>query len=908
MRGVSVADRAYFMRLRDSAAAGLEFSPPLRGRGSGQWVIVLARRIERPDGGFAGVVFAPVALDRLLQSFAAIDVGPRGRITLRDAAGRVVARYPEPAGAGDTTGRTEIAPELRRLMDSASATGTATVVSTGDAIERTFSWRKFAGHPFTILVGLATDDYLTQWRAAATGTALLTGLFGLVTLWLSWLLGRSWRQQQKLNRALRLHSSCNIALVHAKDEGALLDDVCRLVVTTGGYRLAWVGFAEDDAQKSVRPASQHGFEDGYLESAAISWDDVERGRGPVGSAIRSGAVQISRNIPGDAAMAPWRDAALRHGYQSCIAIPLADKQRVFGALTIYSAESGAFHAEEVELLQEIAADLAFGLETLRMRARLDAEQEFSQSLIDSLPGVFYAIDADGRFVRWNRNFERVTGKSAADMARIDPLDLFAGADRKRVASRIAAVFASGEAMAEAALAMADGSRRPYFFTGRKVALPDRTLLVGLGMDVSPIKQMEAELVKHRDHLEELVAARTAELAAARAAAEAANRAKSAFLANMSHEIRTPMNVILGFAGLAQRRAQDAKLREHLAKIGEASNHLLRIINDILDMSKIEAGKLAIEHTPFALGQVLANFDSMLADKAASSGLQLYKDIEPRLADMQLLGDPLRIGQVLLNFGANAVKFTTHGSVTLAARIAQEDATEVVVRFEVVDTGIGIAAADQQRLFQAFEQADGSTTRRYGGTGLGLAISLRLAELMGGTAGVDSSPGQGSSFWFTARLGKHGAAAAAAPGRAPHDCEQALRGAHGGARLLLVEDDPLNCEIALEVLSQTGLAIDVAGNGAVAVAKARQRAYDLILMDMQMPVMDGPQAAQAIRQLPGYARVPILAMTANAFAEDKQRCLDAGMNDHIAKPFHPDDLCAILLKWLDIGAGRAAAGN
>jgi two-component system, sensor histidine kinase LadS len=385
----------------------------------------------------------------------------------------------------------------------------------------------------------------------------------------------------------------------------------------------------------------------------------------------------------------------------------------------------------------------------------------------------------------------------------------------------------------------------------------------------------------------------------RAVAQAAAAAKSEFLARMSHEIRTPMNAVTGFADLALRTPDESQRLDYLRQIRSAGRALLTIINDILDMSRVEAGKLALSPQDFRLQPLLDRVRELFAAQAAGKGVELSVGIDSEVPQV-LRGDPVRLEQVLVNLVANALKFTDAGRVAVHAALESATPAEAVLRFDVTDTGIGVSAEQQARLFEPFSQADESITRRYGGTGLGLAICRQLVELMGGTIGVVSEPGRGSTFHFTVRLGR---VAAPAPDTQPDDSEVPR---FPGARVLVVEDNALNQRLAREVLSDLGAQVALAGTGVQAVDAVMRQRFDAILMDVQMPEMDGLEATRRIRALADGGDVPIIAMTAHALAGSREQCLAAGMNDFIGKPITVRGIAGALSRYLAAAAPAAAA--
>jgi two-component system, sensor histidine kinase and response regulator len=643
-------------------------------------------------------------------------------------------------------------------------------------------------------------------------------------------------------------------------------------------------------------------------------------------------------------------------------------------------------------------------------AELEAKEKQFRALLESAPDPMVISNADGIIEMVNRQTEILFGFSHGELVG-KPVGMLVP-DRGQTA-------AGGWEEGSKGITR-DGRAIPLEITLSPITTDKGTRIVSAMRDITERNQADEDLRRAKE------------------VAEEATRMKSDFLANMSHEIRTPMNAIIGMAHLALRTQLDARQHDYVTKIQRAGQHLLGVINDILDFSKIESGRMTIESADFELEKVLASVSDFISEKTAAKNLELLLDVDARLPN-DLRGDALRLGQVLINYASNAVKFTEQGSIVIRVRQVEEGERDLVLRFEVEDTGIGLAPDQIVKLFQSFSQADTSTTRKYGGTGLGLAISKRLAELMGGEVGVESEVGRGSTFFFTARLGRgeakgrsylpqpdlrgrrllvvddnalamhmlsemlrsmtfradavaSGEAALAAIADAERDSDPfaivfldwrmpgldgietarridamslgtrpsrvlvtaygredvfreadsagfdgilvkpvspsllfdaAIRALDGesrrskaegelmpipqtdtrdlarlqGARVLLVEDNDLNQQVAFELLGAAGIHVELAENGAQGVQRVQEGRYDLVLMDLQMPVMDGLEAARRIRTMPGGDRLPILAMTANAMAGDRERSLAAGMNDHVTKPIDPDELFDVLLRWL-----------
>ena len=530
-------------------------------------------------------------------------------------------------------------------------------------------------------------------------------------------------------------------------------------------------------------------------------------------------------------------------------------------------------------------------------ALASSEKEF-RLLAEAMPQIVWVCDAKGSNTYFNPQWVEYTGMTLEESYGHGWNKPFHPDDQKHAwEAWMKAVNGHGTYAIECRLRRFDGTYLWWLIRGEPARNAKGEVIKWFGTctNIDALKHTEEELVRYKDHLQDLVDDRTQELNEAWQAAEEANLAKSMFLANMSHEIRTPLSAISGMSRLIRKAPLTLEQSKRLDKLESAATHLNATINDILDLSKIEAGRVDLIDGPVQVVSVVRNVLEMLQDRARQKSL--FIAVETSDLPHHLYGDKTRLEQALLNYAGNAIKFTEFGGITLRAQALDESDDSVGVRFEVQDSGIGISQEDLAKLFSIFEQADNTTARKYGGTGLGLAITKKLAQAMGGDVGATSAPGVGSIFWFTVRLKKGPLFSARVAESNTEELIARLQRLHRGKCVLLTEDDEFNREIGQILLQDCGLEVDLAEDGIQALEMVRKRHYDLVLMDMQMPHMDGLEATRHIRLMPDYAGVPILAMTANAFSEQRDQCLEAGMNDFLTKPADPHALYTTLLRLL-----------
>jgi PAS domain S-box-containing protein len=878
--GKNFAERPYFLTaLQHPNKDALYLSEPFVTT-LGTYTIVVSRMVTGPAGEFAGIMTATIDSDSIGALLRAMHAGADTSLSVIHSGGKLLIFIPEQGTTSPGVMVTSPGSFFLRHMQSGLAASLMTGPSPLTGTERLISMRTLQPatlHMSTSLVVSAardTDEILAPWRRQAYARIFV---FALVSAGCMLLLALQQRRQtafdhqlrQKEEESLRSLTTLQRFIDHFPGTAYLKDSESKTLIANQGFQTLL----------GIDPASMIGKTSAEIFPGEFGEKITEDDR----KVLKDGATQIIE------------ESFNGRDYESTkFVVDDGSGNRQLGGLTIDITHRKLSERKlkgQLMQLRELNQQLQAAEEGLR---RLSTAVEQS-------PSSIIITDLDANIIFVNEAFTKVSGYTAAEVIGRNPRFLQSGDTEPETFRDMWSTLLAGNVWrGEFTNQRRDGSRYLELATISPVRNNDGqvTHYVAAKEDITEQRRAEAELHAHRLHLENLVEKRTRELAAAKEKADAANRAKSEFLANMSHEIRTPMNAIIGLNYLLRQSPLQPEQREKLLKVSAAAEHLLQIINDILDLSKIEAGKLVLENHAFSPVEVLRNIGEMIRDRATSKGLRL--NIDPDGLPLHARGDVTRLRQVLLNFAANALKFTEHGSISLAGELLGREGEEMICRFSVRDTGIGIRPEDTVRLFNAFEQLDSSTTRRFGGTGLGLAIARHLAELMGGEVGVESTPGVGSCFWITARLGVASDDTTRPP---PAEAwqEMQLEG-----RVLVVEDEAINRDIAVELLTSVGLDVVTAENGLLAVDRYKQSKFDLVLMDIQMPELNGLDATRQIRALESGSSVPIVALTANAFSADRKRCRDAGMNDFLAKPVYPDALYSMLAKYLSAANAKPRA--
>ena len=864
---INVSDRPYFTTLRDRPQVGLVVSDLVKSKIDGQSVMVLARRLNDASGAFAGLALVAYDVDVIQSKLASYALGGNATITVRSEQLSVIARHPPGTTAVTSPGATKVANVFSMALQKNPLQGTYAVGRDSiDGIPRLHSYTKSEKYPFYVNVGLARSDYLGQWEREVKTTTAMALAFALTTLLGAFLLHKAWRRRDQVESEL-----------HAQR-----DQLQQVVWSAALGTWQW-NVLTGETTFNTRMAEIAGLTSQELGAVTnVTWaklahpDDIPRYKETMRHCLTRQTDDFQC------------ESRVRHKDGHWVWV--LDQGRVIDW-------SGNGRAAVLTGTRQDISDRKF------------AEERQIYAVLDASPDGALLVNNAGAILYANKKSGDVFGAKASDLMGMHVEALVPNQYRKGHASLRKHYSDRPTARGMAAQNNIQGLRRdgsvfPAEINLNPFQLNHERVVIATIADISEqvaaqesITRGAADLRQANETLEQRVEQRTRELALALDDAEQAKQSRGEFLAKMSHEIRTPMNAVLGLVYLALRKQPDATLKPYLEKIRQSGQHMLGIINDILDFTKIDAGKLELEAGVVDIEQLVQHVLLLTEGKAVEKGLAVSSAIA-RDVPRKLRGDSLRIAQVLINYANNAIKFTERGGISIHVSCPADSGLDgrMLVRFEVRDTGMGVTEEQRSRLFQDFEQADNSTTRKFGGTGLGLSISKQLAGLMGGEVGVTSTPGSGSTFWFTARLAPAfegtGADAPSAPEAMPALLET-LRGKH----VLVVDDNSLNLEVAQGVLEGVGIHVAQACDGALALDILRNCIFDCVLMDVHMPVMDGLEATRKIRADPALAAIPVLAMTANARREDHLECLHAGMDDVVTKPFDPDQLFITLAKWI-----------
>ncbi|SFM87674.1 PAS domain S-box protein [Methylobacterium pseudosasicola] len=883
-RPLNVSDRDYFKALRDRPGDSLAIGRPLVGSLTGKLVLPIARRIEGPDGAFAGLVQAVLDAEAFQAVYDAIDNGPTALLNLWRTDGTLLVRSPH---VPDLIGRNFASSENYQRFALKRDSKPFWSPGATDGVERVIAFGFLDGYPLYVGASLARDAVLAPWRQSALTQGALGGGLTLVLVVALLLLGREIDRREATDMLIRASEVRHRLLAENATDIIIWCDLDTTRRYVSPAVTAVLGYAPDQLIGSrpldfVHPDDAAGY--------AFTLADLTAGR-----VERTRTCQRYRHVDGtwiwlEISFSLTHDAVTGRadGYVATLR-DITQRKAMEDALR----ESDARYRSVAEAqLQEA-------------RALADFTTATSAAILAQLAEGVIVTDAAGRITLVNKAAADIHGVARLDVepdAYSDTYHLFTEDGRPHPPCDLPLARAVGGQIVRDArwrVRRTDGTEVVAIGNAQPLLGHDGAQ-IGAVLTVRDDTARDAAEMALRDlnaTLAQRVAERTHEAETARVLAEAASHAKSEFLASMSHEIRTPLNGVIGYADLlCEEPNLGLRARQHAERIRTAGAALLTVVNDVLDFSKLEAGQVEIVPQPLAPVALIDNTVSIVRGSAEAKGLTLAVSFDPTVPAW-LLGDEDRLRQVLLNLLNNAVKFTARGRIDLNVAVDAMSEDAVRMRCSIRDTGIGIPADKRNRLFQRFSQVDGSIGRDYGGSGLGLAISKALVERMGGAIGVESEVGRGSTFWFAIDLPM---------ASEPTIAEQppSIAGNRLGRRLLLAEDVPLNQDLARAILERAGHRVDVVADGASAVAAVQANAYDLVLMDVQMPGMDGMSATRRIRALNGVvARVPIVAMTANVLPEQVAEFRAAGMDDHVGKPFRQEALLSTIDRWVPGGTGK-----